>query len=222
MNKKRFTIVLVTCMILSIGIIISDYFDLPSRLGIKIDHINMDLLSIVISNAVVIILFLITFHFIDARNLKAEEKQLLVIDNKRAIGLHMLKKTCLNCQEEINILTPEVIKKYVIPKVDFNLPGDNELVKSLKNSPFTFEDQLNTLFIDGSLYGPELDMYDNLKRKYRDFITISITLFDVPSETSKYQHRCKIASDMLINHCEGERLRLRKIVPVKKKSNTKA
>ena len=222
MNKKRFTIVLVTCMILSIGIIISDYFDLPSRLGIKIDHINMDLLSIVISNAVVIILFLITCHFIDARNLKAEEKQLLVIDNKRAIGLHMLEITCSNCKKEMDILSPEVIKKYIVPKIDFNAPGEELIIKNIKNSPFGFDEQLKSLFVDGSLYGPELDLYFNLKNRYEVFIGTSITFFDVPKLVSPVEQQCKIAIDLLLNHCDGARKRLRKNVPAKKESTTQA
>lgn len=50
----------------------ADYFNLPSKMGISVENLNLDLLSIVVGNAVVIIIAAITFILIDARSIEKD------------------------------------------------------------------------------------------------------------------------------------------------------
>lgn len=215
MNKKRFTIILVACLIVSLCIVISDYYDFPSRLGIMIDHINMNLLTLVVSNAIVIILFLITFHFIDARNLKAEERNLHILDNKRTIGLHMIEKTCMNCKEEMKILTPEIVAQCIVPKVDFDTAGNSIIVKNIKSAPFIFDEQLKSLFVDGSLLDSELDLYLNAKNDYEIFVGASVTFFDAQNLVIQAKQKCELAIEKTLLHCEEAKKQMKKQSPFK-------
>ena len=130
MKKGRLILALTVYIGITVLLIIGDLFDVFSRLGINVPELNMDFVSIVISNAVVIILFIIAYHFVDKRNIKAME-------NKRELGLHLLEKSSTACEDYFNIMIPQIVSDFIVPKVDFN-STKNIIVENLQNAPFDF------------------------------------------------------------------------------------
>lgn len=183
MKKGRLIFALTVCIGITVLLIIGDLFDMFSRLGINVPELNMDFISLVVTNAIVIILFIVAYHYVDKRNIKAME-------NKRELGMHLLQKTCDSCESMDNSLSVEIIKSFVVPKVDFNATK-NQLVDNLKEAPFSFDDELMELFLDGTLTKAEFELYTELKSQYGIAINTRIAFFDAPniqaSADKKYQ-----------------------------------
>lgn len=135
---------------------------------------NWDLVSLIVSNLVVIELFIITFILIDNRNLKKEI-------NKEKIAARMIVLTYENCKKYIELLTTDIIKAYIIPKCDFKkttLEKENLIFQNLKNAPFTYESQLLDFAKEGIITTEIFDDYIKLKNLYSSYVEIRLTFFD--------------------------------------------
>lgn len=134
MKKGRLIFALTVCIGITALLIIGDIFDVFSKLGINVPELNMDFVSLVVTNAIVVILFIIAYHYVDKRSIKAME-------NKRELGLHLLKKTCHSCETMEKSLSVETIKQFILPKDDIN-EEKNEIIENLKSAPFSFDEQI--------------------------------------------------------------------------------
>lgn len=159
-------------IIVFIAFIIIDLFNIPSLIGIKTTNMNWDLCLGLFDLWIVVLLFLITYKKIDARNIERE-------NNKRDISSLLIASCYAECQNYLNLLTQETIEKYIIPKVDFNSTS-NKVVTNLQEAPFTNENIIMDLAKDGQLSKIQIDGYFNIKNKYRIYITNRITFFDAP------------------------------------------
>lgn len=193
MKKGRLIISLTVCIAITALLIIGDLFDVFSSWGINVPELNMDFVSIVLSNAVVIILFIIAYHFVDKRNIKA-------LENKQEVGLHLLKKAGDACEDYFNIMIPQIVSDLIVPKVDFN-STKNKIVENLQNAPFDFDEQLMELFLDGTLTKEEMDLYTELKSQYGKYILSRITFYYKPTiykiSESKYKDALKNLKEYL-------------------------
>lgn len=193
MKKGRLIISLTVCIAITALLIIGDLFDVFSSWGINVPELNMDFVSIVLSNAVVIILFIIAYHFVDKRNIKA-------LENKQELGLHLLKKAGDACEDYFNIMIPQIVSDFIVPKVDFN-STKNIIVENLQNAPFDFDEQLMELFLDGTLTKVEMDLYTELKSQYGKYILSRIAFYDNPTiykiSESKYKDALKNLKEYL-------------------------
>ena len=186
MKKGRLIIVLTVCIAITALLIIGDLFDVFSRWGINVPELNMDFVSIVLSNAVVIILFIIAYHFVDKRNIKA-------LENKQELGLHLLNKAGDACEDYFNIMIPQIVSDLNVPKVDSN-STKNKIVENLQNAPFDFDEQLMELFLDGTLTKEEMDLYTELKSQYGKYILSRITFYNNPTiyKTLESKYKCAL------------------------------
>ena len=73
--KNRIFKIIVSCLALTSIYFLLDINDLPAGIGIHSEKINWDIASIVISNIVVICLYLITFNVLDNRNIEKNKNQ---------------------------------------------------------------------------------------------------------------------------------------------------
>ena len=193
MKRSRLILALTVCFGITALLIIGDLFDVFSRLGINVPELNMDFISIVLSNAVVIILFIIAYHYVDKRNLKT-------MDNKRELGLHLLEKAGTACEDYFKIMIPQIVSDLNVPKVDFD-STKNTIVENLQNAPFDFDEQLMELFLDGTMTKEEMVLYTELKSQYRKFILSRITFYNKPTiytiSESKYKDALKNLKEYL-------------------------
>lgn len=178
-NQKKTTLqtisvrkLVVGSIILFIAVILLDLINVPSLMGIKTTNMNWDLCLGLFNLWIVVLLFLITYKKIDARNLERE-------DNKKDISVLLIVSCYDDCQNYLTLLTQETIEKYIIPKVDFNSTS-NRVVTNLQEAPFANENVIMDLAKDGQLSKTQIESYFNVKNKYRIYISNRITFFDAP------------------------------------------
>lgn len=171
MNNKR--IIIINSLILISTCLVS----LILAYFIKYDDkYNWDLVSLIITNSVVIMLFVTTFTLIDNRNLKKEE-------NKEKTANIVLMTTYNECKRVVEYLTTQVIEIYILPKCDFNKPSnskENIIFTNFKNLPFVFENQIFDFAKDGIVQPEVFEHYITLKQKYVNYIELRLALFDAP------------------------------------------
>lgn len=61
------------------------------------------------------------------------------------------------------ILTDDIVKNNIVPKIDFNAYGEHEIITNLKKEPFKNERKLYSLIADGQFN--EKDFLEYLKIK---------------------------------------------------------
>ena len=156
-----------------------------------------EIASLIITNAIVIILFITTYLLIDSRNLIKEE-------NKQRTAQILLTQSFAECYNSINVFTPEVIEKYVVPKCNFNQTSNQDpVITGFKTSNFTFDMQIFEYSREGIIAPEDFEFYLKLKRLYQSYIEIAITFFDA-------QEIVKPEKEKLLNHIKqyGEKKKI--------------
>ena len=112
---KKKTLKLIIPLIISfITYLILDYINLPTILGIKPTNINTELFVILFDTLIVIVLFVISFYYIDNRQNEKDANARDTVDV-------LLGKTYAECLSNLYFLdNKEVVKKYIISKIDGN------------------------------------------------------------------------------------------------------
>lgn len=191
MEKKTFVKGLVLICIIGLTICILSY------------RMNWNLTSTVITNLVVIILYWFSYYLIDSRAVQKEK-------NKHNVAKLLLTSCAKECKKNIDLLDDqEVLKLYIVPKVDFSTsPKNDPIVSGIEQAPFTNESVIISFFEDGLLSDGILRSYLELKRRHREYIQMKIILFDAKPphsfqlETMKKELENSI--DRLIKICKKE------------------
>lgn len=123
---------------------------------------------------------------------KNEEKK----NNQEYVLKQLLVETYTECRKTIKLLDDnEVLRKYIVPKVDFNKTDfDNFVVTNLKNSPFKNESTILDLFKEGIFSTIHLHNYLRIKNEYQEYISIRITFFE--REELIKSSRIKLCKDL--------------------------
>lgn len=119
-----------------------DIFDFPSIIGINNGTLNLSLLNIMVESTIVIVLYLISYYYVDNKENKKEI-------NSRNTAVISLIKTYKECDCLLQLLDNKyVVKQYVVPKVDFTSTNDI-MINSFKNNPFSLSNTiLEQLFLE--------------------------------------------------------------------------
>lgn len=176
MKKTTIPKIIIGFSILIIIFIFLDYINILSIFNLKAENLNFDFLNILINSTMVIILYIITYFLIDKENIKKNNTQKDILDS-------LLIKTYKECLTYINILDYETISRYVVPKIDFNTPGESEISKNIKNNTFSNHNDILELFKTGILPVEKFNSYIDIKNSYFTYITFVITFFDAPDKT---------------------------------------
>lgn len=173
MKKKTRRITISIIMVL-IAYLILDYVNVPSLIGLKPNNINIDMFGILINTAVVLILYVISFYYIEN---KQNEKDA----NARDTVDILLKKTYQECLSNLNFLdNKEMLEKYIIPKIDGDkLDSENKAVNNLQILPFSSFDAIVDLSANGYVEKKKFDDYLDIKKEYKYLVSVKITFFDL-------------------------------------------
>ena len=173
MKKKTRRITISIIMVL-IEYLILDYVNVPSLIGLKPNNINIDMFGILINTAVVLILYVISFYYIEN---KQNEKDA----NARDTVDILLKKTYQECLSNLNFLdNKEMLEKYIIPKIDGDkLDSENKAVNNLQILPFSSFDAIVDLSANGYVEKKKFDDYLDIKKEYKYLVSVKITFFDL-------------------------------------------
>ena len=140
---------------------------------------NTEFISMIVTNAVIIILYVITYTKLDRINIERTS-------NQREIAMWMLAETYISVDNIIkNILTYENVKKFVVPKIDFNKTNlesetNKRIEDNLGNMPFSYDNQILLFLSEGIISKSEICNYMKVKEEYKKFSSVIITFFDAP------------------------------------------
>lgn len=186
--KKNITVSIIIFIILTAIAVVLDYFNL-----IGVDKINWDFISLFINNAIVVLLYYLTFCLIDKRTITKES-------NQNKVAQVMMLETYKRIKENIEIWTPELVRKYIVPKVDFNKTNDPYMEK-IKNVPFQYDDYIFEFAKNGVISDRDFSTYIKIKSEYERFINMTISLFDAPDfwkiSQGKMKEAMKLVEDMI-------------------------
>ncbi|EGK1644551.1 hypothetical protein ABZZ41_000315 [Listeria monocytogenes] len=131
-------------------ILIADYFNAPSAVGLNMMNINWSLFNIL----VVIILYLLTFKNIEARTILKEK-------NKENIVNELLKECYLNINDTVKSL--QSIKNLV----------NEDNIDAVMNIAFPNDNLIQNLIKDGLLTDEELMYYLSIKATFNKVVSLS-------------------------------------------------
>lgn len=166
-----------------------DYLNLPSLIGLSFTTINADLFDTIFNGTIVIVLYIISFFYIDN---KQNEKDA----NSRDIAETLFKKTYQECKQNLELLDNRiVVEKYIIPKVDGNkTDSENKVVHNLQTLPFDSYDTIMELATSGYLLKNQLENYLHIKKEYQYLVSVKITFYDL--DTAQTAEQKSMANDI--------------------------
>ena len=164
--KKTITLLL----FFVIGIIILDYANAPTMVGLNMSNINWDFYMGTLNITSVFAVFIITFKLLNKKEIAREK-------NKKEISILLLENCYKECQNYIQFLNDEVVSKYIVPKIDFN-STDHTIIQNLQAIPFENENIIMDLVKDGQISKQQIEGYFNVKRKFGQYVNMRIIAFD--------------------------------------------
>ena len=162
--------------------IILDLTNLPTLIGMDILDINMDFFGILFDALIVIILYIISYYYIENRQL---EKDI----NSKNTALVLIRKTYEECKSNLVLLeNKDIVKKFIIPKIDGDkTDSENKIISNLQTLPFSSFDSIMTLSVNGYITQNELEEYLEIKKDYQRLISYKITFYDLEKPKTKEQ-----------------------------------
>lgn len=173
MEIKAKKIIMRIILILA-GYLFVDYINLPSMIGFSPANINVDIFGILFDASVVLILYTISFYYIDS---KQNEKDV----NAKDIANILIEKSYQECLDNLNLLdNRQIIKEYIIPKIDGDRPAsENKVISNMQELPFASFDAIIDFAAGGYVEKEIMDSYLNIKKEYQYLINVKITFFDL-------------------------------------------
>lgn len=156
------------------GYVLVDYINLPSMIGFSPANINVDIFGILFDAAIVLILYTISFYYIDIRQ---NEKDA----NAKDIANILIEKSYQECLDNLTLLdNRQMIKEYIIPKIDGNRPAsENRVISNMQELPFASFDAIIDFASSGYIEKKKMDNFLDIKKEYQYLVNVKITFFDL-------------------------------------------
>lgn len=177
MVKRKKTDKIIVLLIICIIIIILDYENVPTLLGLNISNINWNFWNTIS----VIIIFIVTYILLNIREIEIQEREIIREKNKQDISLLILINCYEECKKYINMISEEIVNKYIIPKIDFNAEK-SIIITNIQNAPFDNDNVVIDLGKDGQLSKDQVSNYFVIKDKFKQYINFRIIFYDCPNE----------------------------------------
>ena len=173
MENKAFKIIKRIIAIFIIYLII-DYINIPSHLGFIPNNINFDIFTIIFDAVIVSVLYVISFYYIENKQNEKDNNATKIVDV-------LLEKTYTECLDNLILLdNKEIIRQYIIPKVDGNkTDSENKVINNLQTLPFLSYDSVISLASNGYVDKNKLNEYLEIKKEYQYLVSMKITFFDL-------------------------------------------
>ena len=180
--KKRIFAILLSCVAITSIYFCLDINNIIAGIGIPTQEINWDIASLVISNLVVIGLYLITFNLLDSRQIKMSK-------NQREVALLFLFKTYEQCKNSVLLFELREVREKAVEKCDFDkVIHEDKQMQYYLDFPFEFHEQIVEFASTGIISKKEFSDYLELREVFRKHINIRIMFFDredLPNSTKK-------------------------------------
>ncbi len=160
-NKRKHPAlyVIIFAILVIFVLLVLDIFNIPTKLGFNIRVINTNLWGIILSNIIVITLFMITFILFDRRNIEKDELG-------KYAGKVLLESTYESVKSFVPIICAIIKNKdcnEISKKIDFNY---------INNRPFDNEQKIFELLQNGFLEKKDYAKYIEIKQCYQKMVFI--------------------------------------------------
>ena len=181
MENEASTIIKRIIAILFIYLII-DYINIPSYLGFIPNNINFDIFTVFFDAVIVTILYVISFYYIENKQNEKDNNATKIVDV-------LLEKTYTECLDNLILLdNKDIIRRYIIPKVDGNkTDSENKVINNLQTLPFSSYDSVISLASNGYIDKNKLNEYLEIKKEYQYLVSMKITFFDLINPNTNEQ-----------------------------------
>lgn len=178
----------------TILLVVADYFNVFSRLGVDVTNLNLEFLSFVIGNGVVILLFIIAYVLVDRRSIDKEK-------NKRKTALIILKGIYEHAVEVVELFADDEAREAAAKKCDFDKVISQDPMQSFyRNLPFAEYDTTIIAYAqEGVLDAKELTTYLDVKKKYGSYINLSFLFLEPELHISLNQRKNVLLSILTEN-----------------------
>ena len=172
---KKINNIFLGCLLIIIIYFCIDIGNVLEKVGVTGENINFDVADIVISNVVILGLFLTTYHLIDSKEIERKR-------NQRQTAIVMLETTYQNCVNGIKGLDNQFAFRGVVAKCDFNaIMPENKILNYLQGQPFENNDFILDAASQGLITKDELQTYLRVKDSFKKYVLWKIAFFDNPS-----------------------------------------
>ena len=197
-EKKHFFKAAIPAVLFGIYVIL-DYLNVPQLLGLSSERINMDFFDVFLNSVIVVVLYIITYYFVDRRQIQKDA-------NSKDTADVLLLYTYKECLDNLRMVwNPRWVKEYIIPKVDGNKPvNENRIIANLQNFPFQSKSEVLELSKGGYVEKDVLSRYFHIQKEYKHIISMKITFYDLTNPQTAEQQ----ALFMDINHRSDELMSL--------------
>ena len=159
--KKNISTQILKCLVVVFALyIVFDYFNTASFLGFHVKNINISLFSAIFNAFVVIALYIVTFIVVDKRQIKKDQ-------NAELTAKILMQSSYKKCIDLLKIVSDqEKLEKNIVPKIDFNQIGLNEVEERIQNNPFTEYSFIVEFSISGNVEHEDLNTYVKIMEMY--------------------------------------------------------
>lgn len=193
-RAKKYKIVFLTfALFLLLGIIclVLDYFNIPYRLGINFNFLNLNFWSIFLGNGIVMALFITTFILFDKRNLDKEK----LADYA---GIVLLIDAYYQCESFLQLFEELLKNDNAIER-----PLPKKQIEYVCNEPFKNDDKIFECLVNGHILREHYDAYSKIKSDYGTLAFLSLEYENLLSIRKLYFKR-------LTNEIKEEKIKLEK------------
>ena len=119
-------------------------------------------------------MYTISFYYIDIRQ---NEKDA----NAKDIANILIEKSYQECLDNLTLLDDrQMIKEYIIPKIDGNRPAsENRVISNMQELPFASFDAIIDFASSGYIEKKKMDNFLDIKKEYQYLVNVKITFFDL-------------------------------------------
>lgn len=172
-EKKHFFKAAIPAVLFGIYVIL-DYLNVPQLLGLSSERINMDFFDVFLNSVIVVVLYIITYYFVDRRQIQKDA-------NSKDTADVLLLCTYKECLDNLEMVwNPHWVREYIIPKVDGNKPvNENRIISNIQNFPFQSKSEVLELSKGGYIEKDVLIKYFKIQKEYKHIISMKITFYDL-------------------------------------------
>lgn len=156
-------------LLIMIILLIIDYFNLPSHIGINLNNFNLDFINLMI----IVLIFIFTYLLIDSRQIEKEK-------NKTSVCILIMINSYKECISNVDMMTDDI---FSIVMLDFDhnkLIYENKKFDNLQKSPFKNEEMLSSLLAQGQIDINKYEKYLEIKSAYLKYFSSRAVFPDCP------------------------------------------
>ncbi|MBQ8836959.1 MAG: hypothetical protein IJ002_05590 [Clostridia bacterium] len=180
-TKQHIVLIIFTAILITIAICVADYFNVFANIGIDTANINFDFLSIFISNLIVILLFVITYLIVDARNIQKEK-------NQQETAYITLMGIYERCKDMVELFSQEELRNKAVEKIDGDkLLFDDKPHMHYLNYPFENETIIYSFAGSGVFSKSVFEEFVLIKKEYQKYINVALIFYDHYNEIKQIE-----------------------------------